>query len=81
MITTGKAVAFTAFTVIFGVVFWVFSNIKFQADLGLLLSIVTLFHLLGTIILLPALVVITKPKFITRNNFEVQKGLAYDLNA
>jgi predicted RND superfamily exporter protein len=66
ILTTGKAITFTAFTVIFGVVFWVFSSIKFQADLGLLLSIVTMFHLIGTLILLPALVFIIKPKFITK---------------
>lgn len=65
LITTCKAITFTALTVAVGVVFWSFSNIKFQAEMGLLLTIVTFFHLLGTLILLPALVLIIKPKFIT----------------
>jgi len=65
LITTCKAISFTALTVAVGVVFWSFSSIKFQAEMGLLLTIVTFFHLLGTLILLPALVLIIKPKFIT----------------
>ena len=65
LVTTGKAITFTALTVALGVVFWGFSDIKFQADMGLLLTIVTFFHLLGTLVLLPALILIIKPKFIT----------------
>lgn len=66
--TTGKAISFTALTVSLSVIFWCFSDIKFQAEMGLLLTIVTLLHLLGTLILLPALVVVTKPKFIVGRN-------------
>ena len=62
--TAGNAIVLTGFIIIAGVVFWNFSDIKFQADMGLLLSIVTFFHLLGTLLLLPALVRIIKPKFI-----------------
>jgi predicted RND superfamily exporter protein len=65
LVTTCKAITFTALTVAVGVVFWSFSSIKFQAEMGLLLTIVTFFHLLGTLILLPALVLVIKPKFIT----------------
>ena len=65
LVTTGKAITFTALTVALGVVFWAFSDLKFQADMGLLLTIVTFFHLIGTLVLLPALVLIIKPKFIT----------------
>ena len=65
LVTTGKAITFTALTVALGVVFWAFSDLKFQADMGLLLTIVTFFHLIGTLVLLPALVLIVKPKFIT----------------
>jgi predicted RND superfamily exporter protein len=64
--TTGKAISFTALTVGLGVVFWVFSDIRFQAEMGLLLTMATIFHLLGTLILLPALVLVLKPKFLNR---------------
>jgi predicted RND superfamily exporter protein len=65
--TAGNAIVLTGIIIIAGVVFWGFSDIKFQADMGLLLSIVTFFHLLGTLLLIPALVQIIKPKFIFRN--------------
>jgi len=68
LITTGKAISFTALTVALGVVFWSFSGIRFQAEMGILLTMVTFFHLLGTLILLPALILLIRPKFIKRSN-------------
>lgn len=62
--TAGNAIVLTAFIIIAGVVFWSVSDIKFQADMGLLLSIVTVFHLLGSLFLLPAMIQLVKPKFI-----------------
>ena len=62
--TAGNAIVLTAFIIIAGVVFWSVSDIKFQADMGLLLSIVTVFHLLGSLVLLPAMIQLIKPKFI-----------------
>jgi predicted RND superfamily exporter protein len=64
--TAGNAIVLTAIIIIAGVVFWNFSDIKFQAEMGLLLSIVTLFHLLGSLLLLPAMVQIIKPKFLLK---------------
>ncbi|EDX88558.1 MMPL family transporter [Alcanivorax sp. VBW004] len=53
--TTGKAVAFTGITLAVGVVFWVFSSIKFQADMGILLTFMFLWNMIGALWLLPAL--------------------------
>jgi uncharacterized protein len=64
ILTTGKAITFTALTIVLSVTAWIFSSIKFQAEMGLLLSIVTLFHLAGALIFLPALITVLKPKFI-----------------
>ena len=52
---TGAAVVFTALTLAIGVFTWVFSNLKFQADMGLLLTFMFLVNMLGAIILLPAM--------------------------
>jgi len=52
---TGKAVAFTGFTLAIGVATWVFSPIKFQADMGLLLTFMFIFNMLGALTLIPAL--------------------------
>ncbi len=52
---TGKAVAFTGVTLAIGVATWVFSPIKFQADMGLLLTFMFLFNMLGALTLIPAI--------------------------
>lgn len=53
--STGKAVAFTGFTLAIGVATWMFSPIKFQADMGLLLTFMFLLNMVGALTLLPAL--------------------------
>jgi len=53
--TTGKAVAFTGMTLALGVIFWGFSSIKFQADMGILLTFMFLWNMIGALWLLPAL--------------------------
>jgi predicted RND superfamily exporter protein len=53
--TTGMAVAFTGFTLAIGVGTWIFSAIKFQADMGLMLTFMFLWNMLGALLLLPAL--------------------------
>jgi predicted RND superfamily exporter protein len=52
---TGKAVAFTGITLAISVATWVFSPIKFQADMGLLLTFMFLLNMLGALTLIPAL--------------------------
>lgn len=53
--TTGKAVAFTGVTLGVGVFTWIFSPIKFQADMGVLLFFMFLWNMVGALWLLPAL--------------------------
>ena len=53
--TTGKAVFFTGITLAVGVATWYFSPIKFQADMGILLTFMFLWNMLGALLLLPAL--------------------------
>jgi hypothetical protein len=52
---TGSGVIFTGITLATGVATWIFAPIKFQADMGILLTFMFLFNMLGAIILLPAL--------------------------
>lgn len=51
----GSAVLFTGLTLAIGVSTWVFSALKFQADMGILLTFMFLVNMLGAIIVLPAL--------------------------
>jgi len=53
--TTGKAVFFTGVTLAVGVATWYFSPIKFQADMGILLTFMFIWNMLGSLTLLPAL--------------------------
>jgi predicted RND superfamily exporter protein len=53
--STGKAVAFTGMTLAIGTATWIFSPIKFQADMGILLTFMFLWNMLGSITLLPML--------------------------
>ncbi len=52
---TGRAVLFTAVTLAVGVGTWLFSPLKFQADMGLLLAFFFLLNMIAAILLLPAL--------------------------
>lgn len=52
---TGSAVLFTAVTLAIGVGTWIFSALKFQADMGILLSFMFLMNMIGAIVLMPAL--------------------------
>jgi predicted RND superfamily exporter protein len=52
---TGASVGFTGITLAVGVVTWVFSPLKFQADIGILLTFMFLVNMLGAMLLLPAL--------------------------
>ena len=52
---TGNGVVFTGLTLAIGVATWIFSPLKFQADMGILLTFMFLVNMLGAILLLPAL--------------------------
>ncbi len=52
---TGSGVVFTGVTLATGVATWAFSPLKFQADMGILLTFMFLLNMIGAIVLLPAL--------------------------
>lgn len=52
---TGKMVALVGITLAAGVVTWAWSPIKFQADMGVLLTFMFIWNMLGALILIPAL--------------------------
>jgi len=55
LLFTGRVVVLTGITLGLAVATWVFSPIKFQADMGILLAFMFLWNMLGALILLPAL--------------------------
>ena len=52
---TGASIIFTGITLAIGVATWVFSPLKFQADIGIMLTFMFLVNMLAAILLLPAL--------------------------
>jgi len=52
---TGASIIFTGITLAIGVATWVFSPLKFQADIGVMLTFMFLVNMLAAIVLLPAL--------------------------
>jgi uncharacterized protein len=52
---SGTAVAFTGLALAAGVATWIYSPIKFQADMGLLLTFMFFWNMVGALVLLPAL--------------------------
>lgn len=70
--TTGKAIAFTASIMLIGILPWYFlSGLKFLADMGLLLVLVMLINMAIALIVLPLLVWLIKPKFVSSEDILV----------
>lgn len=55
LVERGSAVIFTGLTLAIGVSTWFFSALKFQMDMGILLTFMFLVNMLGAIIILPAI--------------------------
>jgi hypothetical protein len=66
MSTSGKAVFFTGLSLTLGIATWMFSPILMQARLGALLSFLILFNVIGTLMVLPSMIMTLKPKTLTR---------------
>lgn len=77
--TTGKAIMFTATIMIIGILPWYFlSDLKFMADMGLLLVAIMLINMVLALVVLPLLVWLIKPSFAGREDLMV--GESVDLS-
>jgi len=63
MSTSGKAVFFTGLTLTIGIATWMFSGILMQARLGALLAFFMFFNAIGTLVVMPSMIMTVKPKF------------------
>ncbi len=62
--TSGKAVTFTAGSMIAGTLFWTFSRIRFDSEMGLLLALWMAISFIGSMTLLPVSMLTFRPRFI-----------------
>ena len=70
--TSGKAVTFTAITLVTATLLWAFSNIRFDSEMGLLLALWMGISFLGSCTFVPAVLVLWKPTFFLR---AVEEGI------
>ena len=64
--TCGRTIVQVASTLTIGLLLWMFSALKFQAEMGVLLAILLFLNMLGALFLVPTLIFLTKPKFLSR---------------
>jgi predicted RND superfamily exporter protein len=74
--TTGRAILFTATIMLVGILPWYFlSALKFMADMGFLLVLTMLINMVLALVVLPLLVWLAKPSFVTRKDLLVGEGV------
>jgi predicted RND superfamily exporter protein len=71
--TTGMAVSFTATTITGGIFLWIFSDLRFQAEMAYLLVILMVLNMFGAITVVPSFYSILRPKVATALLTEEQK--------
>ena len=57
------AVSFTASCIVVGIALWMFSNLRFQAEMAQLLVILMVINMIGALTAVPAFYSIIRPKF------------------
>lgn len=78
--TTGKAIFFTALIILIGILPWYFlSDLRFLADMGLLLVLVMLINMVIALIVVPLLVWLIRPAFLHRK--DIALGESVDLSS
>ena len=76
--TTGKTIMFTALTIAVALIPWLFSPIKFQAEMGLLILLLMIFNMVGALVFVPSLTAILRPNFVKNMGSRVTQS---DANA
>lgn len=65
--TYTKSVIYVAGTLVLGLLVWVLSGLKFQAQMGMMLAVILFLNCLGAVFLVPVLILIFKPKFLIKS--------------
>ena len=73
--TTGRAILFTATTLLIGIAPWYFlSDLRFQADMGLLIAFLMVINMVVAMVVVPLLLFIVQPRFVGRVRYIVAGG-------
>ena len=71
--TTGKAVMFTGVTITASMMLWLFHPLKFEAQMAFLLMMLMVFHAIGALVFIPAMVSLLRPRFAIKRAEERQR--------
>jgi len=71
---TGKVVALVGVTLAAGVITWAWSPIKFQADMGILLTFMFVWNMIGALVLIPALSYFLLPTAVVVKSGQAASG-------
>ena len=66
IVSNGRSIWVIATTLTIGLALWIFSPLKFQAEMGILLALLLLMNMLGALLLVPSMISIIKPRFVTK---------------
>ncbi len=66
--TYSKSIIYIAGTLVLGLLVWVLSPLKFQAQMGIMLAVILFLNCLGAVFFVPVLILIFKPRFLTRTS-------------
>lgn len=61
-----KSIIYIAGTLVLGLLVWALSGLKFQAQMGVMLAVILFFNCLGAVFLVPVLILLFKPRFLTK---------------
>ena len=76
LVTCGKAILFTAVLMTIGIAPWYFlSELKFLSDMGLLLVVVMTINMVLALLLVPLLVYLFKPRFISSEHHLLSESM------
>jgi len=74
--TTGKAIMFTASIMLIGIMPWYFlSDLKFMADMGVLLIAIMLINMVLSLVVLPMVVWFVRPAFLSRTDLAIGENI------
>jgi predicted RND superfamily exporter protein len=74
--TSGMAVTFTATTLVGGIIPWVWmSDLRFSAEMAMLLALLMITHWLAAITLVPSIFAIVRPKFVERGTIPIEERM------
>ena len=65
--TTGRAIFLTGTALVIGMAPWyLFSSLRFQAEMALLIIALMVINMIGALVVVPLLIMVVKPNFIAR---------------